>query len=230
LLDDVQDIFRRVGALLDDPSNSRFSGAYLTPFIDQEYDEMDVQLEVLGMEYVEHIAIVNVNANVTDLSYLLADGQALQSMKLPKRVDWKQQGQPDTSYIQSSYVDELDDVGIGSIGFFEWTFQQGSLQVTPSSVPITARIYFDATSTNIYDPAQGVIRGTGHILAPRVAAYVASLQNGMGTLQKKAETKAKEAWLMFCKLVVMNSQSKLRSPRPIHRRTWPMGMPTPPSA
>ncbi|HEY1808849.1 MAG TPA: hypothetical protein VGG42_09820 [Acidobacteriaceae bacterium] len=218
---------KRTGALLDDPANSRFSSDYLIPHIDQQYDEMDVDLERLGMQYIEHIAIVNIAANVNDLTYLLADGQALSTMKLPKQIRWKQQGQPDNSYIKSAMVDEVDEVDPTAIGITEWTFQQGSIQVTPSAIPLTAKIYFDAVSTDIYDPAQNVIRGTAHILAYRVAAYVASLNNGMGTLQKKLDAKSARSWTAFCSLVVMNGQSKQRSPRPIHRRTYPYGQPTP---
>lgn len=227
MLQNVNDVVKRVGALLDDPANTRYTAAYLIPHIDQIFDEMDVDLERLGMQYVEHIAIVNVNANVTDLTYLLADGQALQGMKLPKEIWWKQQGQPDTSYLKSDYVDELDEVSQASIGAIEWTFQQGAIQLTPSSVPLTLKIYFDAVSTNIYDPAQNVIRGTAHILAARVAAYIASQQNGMGTVQKKLDMKANSAWSSFCKLVTMKQQSKQRSPRPVHRRYFRNGMPMP---
>lgn len=227
MLQNVNDIAKRVGALLDDPANTRFTAAYLIPYIDQQYDTLDVDLERLGMQYIEHIAIVDVNANVTDLSYLLADGQALQSMKLPKKMKWKQQGLPDTAYQWSAYRSELDEVAADSIGAVQYTFQQGGLQITPSSVPLTLKIYFDAISTNIYDPAQGVIRGTAHILAARVAAYVASLKNGMGTLQKKAELEASNSWNSFCKLSTMNGQSKQRSPRPMHRRYFRNGMPMP---
>lgn len=225
MLQNVADIVRRVGALLDDPANTRYSSDYLMPHIDQIYDEMDVDLERLGMEYLEHIAVVNINSNINDLTYLLADGQPLQSMKLPKEIRWKIQGQPDTSYFPSAYVDELDEVGPDSEGCLQWTFQQGSIQITPSSVALTLKIYFDAVSTNIYDPAQNVVRGTAHILSTRVAAYVASLQNGMGSLQKKLDVKADKAWTSFCKLVVMNSQSKQRVARSIHRRRYPSGTP-----
>lgn len=227
MLQNVNDIVKRVGVLLDDPANTRFTSAYLIPHIDQHFDEMDVDLERLGMQYIEHIAIVNVNANLTDLTYLLADGQALVSMKLPKKIRWKQQGQPDTSYLKSGQVDELDEVSEASIGALEWTYQQGAIQITPSSVPMTLKIYFDAISTDIYDPAQNVVRGTAHILAARTAAYIASLQNGMGTLQKKLDAKADSSWSSFCKLIVMQQQSKPRSPRPMHRRFFRNGMPMP---
>jgi len=180
------------------------------------------------MQNVRTQAVVNIAANVSNLGYLLANGQALQSMKLPVVVEWKQQGQADTFYAPSSFVDKLDDVAPSNIGAQQWVWQQGMLLVTPSGVAMTLRITFDQLSTNIYDPAQNVIRGTGHILAARVASFVAANNNGMGTLQKAADAKAKRSWLMFCKLVVMNQQSKQRSPRPIHRRTWPIGSPVQP--
>lgn len=227
MLQNVNDVVKRVGVLLDDPANTRFTPAYLIPYIDQHFDEMDVDLERLGMQYIEHIAIVNVNANVTDLTYLLADGQALASMKLPKQIRWKQQGQPDTSYRKSDQVSELDEVSEASIGALQWTYQQGAVQVTPSSVPLTLKIYFDAVSTDIYDAAQNVIRGTAHILAARTAAYIASQQSGMGTLQRKLDQKANNSWTSFCKLVAMQQQPKQRSPRPIHRRFFRNGMPMP---
>jgi hypothetical protein len=218
VLQNVADIVRRTGALLDDPANTRYTSAWLIPHIDQVFDEMDVDLERLGMQYIEHIAIVDVAANTGDLTYLLADGQALATMKLPKRIRWKLQGQPDTSYSDSAYRDELDEVAQDSQGALEWVFQQGAIQITPSSAALTLKIYFDAVSTDIYDPAQNVIRGTAHILALRVAAYVASLQNGMGTLQKKLDAKANSAWTSFCKLVTMKQQSKQRVAGSLHPR------------
>jgi hypothetical protein len=208
MLQNVNDIIKRVGALLDDPGNTKFTAAYLIPHIDQVYEEMDVDLELVGMQYVEHIAIVNVASLTTDLTYMLANGQPLVTMKLPKWMKWKLQGQPDTSYIKSAYVDELGEVGLSSEGALEFTFQQGALQITPSSIGLTLKIGYEAVSTDIYDPAQNVIRGTAHILAVRTAAYVASLRNGMGTLQKKLDQKADRDWTNFCKLVVKKNQAK----------------------
>jgi hypothetical protein len=225
VLQNVNDIIKRVGVLVDDPGNTRFSPAYLIPHIDQVYEEMDVDLELLGMQYVEHIAIVNVNANVTDLTYMLANGQPLASMKLPSWMKWKLQGQPDTSYVRSAYVDELAEVALSSQGALQFTFQQGALQVTPSAVALTLKIGYEAVSTNIYDPAQGVIRGTAHILAVRVAAYVASLKGGMGSLQKMLDAKADRTWTAFCKLVTKKNQSKQIVAGLLHGRSYSSGMP-----
>lgn len=225
MLQNVNDIVKRVGALLDDPANTRFDAPYLIPHIDQHFDEMDVELEKLGMQYIQHITAVPIAANVTDLTYLLADGQALATMKVPTRLDWKQSGQPDTSYLRSAYVDELDDVGPNSVGALQWTFQQGAIFITPSTTALVARIYFDAVSTDLYDASQNVIRGTAHILAARVAAYVASLNNGMGALQVKLEKKSAKVWNDFASVVNMKNQAKQRGPRPMHRRIFPTGMP-----
>jgi hypothetical protein len=146
-------------------------------------------------------------------------------MKLPKWMKWKLQGQTDVSYVPSAYVDELDEVDISSQGALEFTFQQGALQVTPSSQALTLKIGYDAVSTDIYDPGQNVIRGTAHILATRTAAYIASLRNGMGTLQKKLDQKADRDWTNFCKLVVKKNQSKQIVVGLIHGRSYSRGMP-----
>jgi hypothetical protein len=225
VLDNVNDIIKRVGALLDDPGNTRFTAAYLTPHIDQVYEEMDVDLELMGMQYIEHVAIVNVASQISDLTYLIQTGQALSSMKLPKWMKWKLQGQPDTSYVKSAYVDELTEVALSSQGALEWTFQQGALQITPSSSALTLKIGFDAVSTDLYDPAQNVIRGTAHILAVRTAAYVAALRNGMGTLQKMLDAKASKDWTAFCKLVTKKNQSKQIVAGLLHGRSYSVGMP-----
>lgn len=225
----VNDVVRRTGALLDDPSNSRFTAAYLIPFIDQVMQAMDVDLEVLGMQYVEHIAIVNVASQITDLTYLLASGQPLYLMKLVDGVDWKLQGQPDTSYLASDLVTELDDVAPTSVGALEYKFTQGALQITPSTSAMVLRIKYEAISTDIYDPAQGVVRGTAHIVASRTAAMVAGLKNSMGKYADRAQALADRDWTAFRSLVVMKEQSKLRGPRPIHRRSWRGMMPMPSS-
>ncbi|MGP8269109.1 MAG: hypothetical protein ACLQLH_03500 [Terracidiphilus sp.] len=216
MLQNVADITRRIQALLDNPSGSKFNSAYILPFIDQEYDEMDLDLERLGMQYVEQIAIFNIAANITDLTYAVGVGQPLQYMKLPKRMDWKLQGVPDIEYQPSNLVTELDDVDLSSEGVPEWRFASGGLQITPSSVAVTLRVYFDAVSTDIYDPAQNVIRGTAHILALRAASTIAAVNNGLGTLQKKLDQKRDRAWTSFCNLVVMNDQQKRRVAKPTH--------------
>lgn len=219
MLADVMDVSGRAGALLDDPSNSRFTLAYLMPFIDQCYAELDVMLENAGMQYVEAIAVVNVAAGVSDLASLLADGQPLATMKFPKWVKWKLQGQPDYLYNLSAFANELDEVDTAtSVGALQWRFADGALQVTPSVTPMTLKIYFDQQSTDRLDPAQNVIRGTAHILAFAVASEAAGAVKGMENRALGLEAKRKAAWNQFKGVLVKNNQGKQIVAPPMHPR------------
>ncbi len=226
MLADVNDVAKRAGALLDDPSNSIFTLAYLMPFIDQCYDILDVELERCGMQYIESIAVFNVTAGTTDLSSLLQDGQPLATMKLPKQVKWKLVGEPDYLYRPSTGpVVELDEVDTSqSIGALQWRFGDGALQITPSVVDITLKVYFDQMSTNIYDPSQNVIRGTAHILAAAVAWKADARRKGMENRAKENKAEYVSSLNAFKSVVVQNQQSNPLNAKPMHPRR---NVPTP---
>lgn len=224
MLQDVDDVVKRVGVLLDDPSLSVYTQAYQMPFIDQEYEEMDVELERNGMQYVEAIAVVDVVANTTDLSSLLAPGQPLASMKFPKYIRWKVKGMPDSSYLLSELVEELDEVTDGSIGAFQWRNASGSIQITPSSVDLTLKIFYELVSTNIFDPAQNVVRGTAHILAARVASEIAYAAGDTAKRGPRLEKKAHKSMNVFLGVLTMRNQQKdILNPR-LHGRRGRTGV------
>ena len=223
MLQDVADIVTRVGVLLDDPSNSTFTRAYLMPFIDQEYDEMDVELERCGMQYIEAIAIFPVNAGVSDLSSFLGDGQPLASMKFPKYVKWKLTSQTDEFYQWSALVGELDEVNVANVGAWQWRNANGSIQITPSNQPISLKVYYDTLSTNIYDPTQQVIRGTAHILAPRVGAAVCAVAGDQVKRGAWLDKKATKNWNAFLVVLAQQKQQSNLSNPPIHGRRQTTG-------
>jgi hypothetical protein len=218
MLQDVNDVIKRVCVLLDDPSGATFSREYLMPFVDQEYDEMDVELERNGMQYIESIAVFTVPAGTTDLSTYLADGQPLATMKFPKYVKWKLPSQTDEFYQLSAFVQELDEVNPANIGARQWRNANGAIQITPSNQPITLKVYFDTISTNIYDPVQQVIRGTAHILAPRVGAAVCALGGDMTKRFNYLDAKAKKNWNAFLVVLVQQRAQRNISNPPIHGR------------
>lgn len=218
MLADVDDIVKRAGVLLDDPSNSVFTEAYLMPFIDQCYDELDVDLERAGMQYVEAIAVVLNPAGTSDLTPLMQDGAALSSMKFPKRVQWKLPGEPDSLYRPSTGpVVELQDFPAAA-GAWEWRFADGALQVTSASIDVTLRIYFDQVSTNMVDPSTGVVRGTAHILAAAVASEVYAARKGMEKQADRLSKKRDKLWNAFKSVLVMNQQSRPTVVPPMHPR------------
>lgn len=219
MLADVDDIIKRAGVLLDDPTNSIYTAAYCMPHVDQKYDELDVALENCGMQYIEGIAIFNVNPNVTDLSSFLQDGQALATMKYPKYMKWKLVGQPDYLYQLSEHVSELMEVDTAtSYGALQWRFADGGLQITPSINALTLKVYFDQTSTNILDPAQNVIRGTAHILAYDVAISICGVRKGMQDRKKDLKADRDAAWNTFKSVLVKNNQDKPVAARQMHPR------------
>lgn len=218
MLQDIDSVIKRIGALMDDPSNSTFTREYLMPLVDQEYDEMDVELERNGMQYIESIAVFTVPAGTTDLSTYLSDGQPLATMKFPKYVKWKLPSQTDEFYQKSSLMQELDEVNIANIGASQWRNANGSIQITPSNQDITLKVYYDTISTNIYDPTQQVIRGTAHILAPRVAAAACSTGGDLTKRFSYFEAKANKNWNAFLVVLTQQKQQSNISNPPIHGR------------
>src|ERR1700744_3079585 len=219
MLQNVDAVIRRVGTALDDPSLSKYTAAYQMPWIDQVYDDMDVELERAGMQYVDSIVSFQINAGQSDLSSYMADGQPLQYMKFPKRVDWKLPGQEDVLYRKSSLVQELDYVQASNLGAWQWRNANGSIQVTPSVGPIVLNVYMDTMSTNIYDPNQNVIRGIGTPLAWRVASTIINSRGDMtGKRGAYLERMANNSWGNFLQVLTLNKQQKNVSARPIHRR------------
>ena len=214
----VGDTVKRVGVLLDDPGNNRFSSAYIMPFIDQENESFEITLERLGIQQQEKIAIMDFPACTPgsngstppfDLAPQFAAGQPLQWFLRPKRLDWKLQGQPDTPYQQSDPVNELDDVQIGNLGPWQYRWAQGSIQTTFFSTAITMRVYFYALATDVYDQAQTVMRGIGFILATQVATLICATNNNMGKLAAKLEKNLTRDKQNLSNLLTMTAQAQL---------------------
>jgi hypothetical protein len=188
---DVDDIVIRVGALLDNPSNSQFDRDYLMPYVDQEFGELDNELESLGAPYALEQQYITLAANQSSLASFMAAGQPLADMKLPSDIWWKLAPQPDISYVQSvGPVTRLDFVPPNTNGAAQWTFLGGMLAVTPSSSTVTLQVTYQKLATNIVDPQTGVILGTAAILALRVALYVATIR-GMPMVQLLTGKEAK---------------------------------------
>lgn len=214
----VGQIIRRTQVLLDDPAGTRFSSAYIMPFLDQENESFEITLERLGIQQQEQIAIINLptctptgngSTPPLDLAPQFVAGMPLQWFLRPKRIDWKLQGQPDTAYIQSDPVNELDDVQIGNLGPYQYRWAQGSIQLSFFSTAITIRVYFFALANDVNDQAQTVMRGIGFILATQVATLIASANNNMGKLLPKLEKNLARDKQNLSNLLVMTAQAQL---------------------
>ena len=214
----VAQIIKRTQVLLDDPSGTLFTTAYIMPYLDQENESFEITLERLGIQQQEQIAIINLPSQTqtqngscppVDLKPFFAAGQPLQWFLRPKRIDWKLQGQPDTSYQQSDPVNELDDVQYGNLGPWQYRWAQGSIQLSANYTPVTVRIYFWTLTDVISDNAQSVMRGSGFILATQVAALICATNNNMGKLSAKLEKNLARDKQNLSNLVTMTAQAQL---------------------
>lgn len=212
----------RAAALLDDPGHRRFSTNYLRAHIDQQNEQMLIALTTMGLQQQEQTAIFNIGVDITDLTPFFATGQVLQYLLRPKTVDWKLQGQPDTSYQPSWPVDELDDVDPSNLGCQQYRWAGGTLQVTPSGTPVTLRVRYIGLVASVVDPNQQIVLGLGFLLALMTARFVCSLNNGMGTLAKQLDQDVKTNKRNVKNLFVMQQQGRNVFPRGIRRTTTPV--------
>lgn len=224
MLDDAQDIATRAAALLDDPSASEYDFDYLQPYIDQQYQKLAQDLESLGMQYTEGIATVTISPGVTDLSPLQAVGSPLAAMKNPRMVKAKLASEPDTAYyVVPGPVEELLEVSPSTVYVLQWRYGNGSLQVTPVGETVTLKVYFDQTSTTMFDPSQNAIISTGYILATRVAEQVATLRGLPPAVIAYISGERKGEWAKFASRLIKLKQRANRTMPPIHTaiRTLP---------
>lgn len=212
----------RAAALLDDPGHRRFSSNYLRSHIDQQNESFMVDLETMGVQQQEATAIFNLPANTTDLTPYFAAGQPLQSMLRPVTIDWKLQGQPDTSYSPSYPTKELQDVDQANLGCQQYKWSGGALYLTPSSVPVTLRVQYLALTATVYDSNTRMMRGVGFIIAGMTALFVCSLNNGMGTLQQRLEKQVTKDIRKFKNLMVMQQQGRNVYARSLRRTSSPI--------
>jgi hypothetical protein len=217
----MQQVNDRAATLLDDQGHRRFSSNYLRAHIDQQNEQMLISLSSMGLQQQEQTAIFNIPIGTTDLTPYFQVGQPLQYLLRPKDIDWKVQGQPDTSYATSWPVDELDDVDPSNLGNQQYTWQGGFLQVTPSGTATTLRVRYLALVATIVDPNQGIVLGLGFLLALMTARFVCGLNNGMGTLAKQLDMDVKTNKRSVKNLFVVQQQKQNVFPRGIRRSTYP---------
>ena len=207
MLLNVGSIAKRAAALLDDPAASTFDKDYLLPFINQAWDDLAISLQALGLDYQEVVTTVAVPANTTDLSAFQADGQALESLLLPVKIEWKRAADEDIAYKLVDSVAELPDVVQGTEGHRAWEWRTSKIFITPSAIDTIVRIRFKAFSLDFQDPIEGFIIGVGNVLAYKVAELVSSptVQNNAGGVMYFAQ-KGREAMDNFEVLCVKQKQ------------------------
>ena len=206
-----------VAALLDDPGQSDIDIDYVLPFLNLRWSNIVVNMVMLGLQYSEEVAEITVPAGTATLSDFMATGEPLNSLMKPKSIDWKPVGAPDTQYVPSNQVNELDDVDGSSQGLIEYSWQGGTVQVTPSAIDVIARVRFLAMSTQLVDPTDEMVKGIGDIVAYRVGEIIAGVR-GNASLKVDCRLWGDEALDDFLAMSNLQSQAVLTKIPATHQR------------
>lgn len=213
----VGDVVSGVAALLDDPSQTEIDKDYVIPFINLRWSNLIVNLAMLGLQYSEEMVVTDIPANTVSLSSLMLAGGVLQSLMEPIGIEWKLVGADDTTYAPAAQKLELDDFPQGTVGIQQYSWQGGTILTVPSAQPVTARIKFNAMSTTLVDPTDGMIRGVGDILAYRVAEVIYPIR-GNAPMGAQCKAWGDAALDDFIAMSVMRSQTIAQSIPSTHRR------------
>ena len=213
----VGDVVASVAALLDDPGQDDIDIDYVIPFLNLRWSNLIVNLAMLGLQYAEEVAIFQIPAGTVSLTKYMLAGQPLASLMEPVSIDWKPVGDDDTEYDPADAVREVDDFPQGIPGIEEYSFQGGTIVLSPSSIDVTARVRFKAMSTNLVDPTDNMIRGVGDIIAYRVAELICAIR-GNQALKVDMRTYGDTALDDFISMSVMRDQANLYTIPPTHRR------------
>lgn len=220
----VGSVCRRTAALMDDAAAVEFDRDYLLPFMNQNWDDLVVELDLIGLDYSEEIAVLHdVPAQTENLDSYMSEGQPLASLMLPRWIDWKPQGAPDIEYESVRLVEKLNDYTKGVEGVPEYAWSGSSILLGgPPSQQVDLRIGFDAMAVELQDPTQKTIRGVTHIIAARTAALV-WLIRGNTELAEALDEKATESLDHFERAAVMRNQAKTRRAPPMHPKFFSGG-------
>jgi hypothetical protein len=212
----VGDVVQGVATLMDDPSQSEIDQDYVIPFLNLRWANLIVNLAMLGLQYSEEVVVVTIPAGTVSLTNLMLPGGALASLMQPISIDWKLVGSDDITYDDADRVTELDDFPGGTIGIPQFSWQGGTILVVPSQQDVVARIRFNAMSTTLVDPNDGMIRGVGDILSFRTAELICAIRGN--PLKVDMKTYGDDALNDFIAMNIMGSQSIVTTIPSTHRR------------
>ncbi len=216
------EVIQDVATLLDDPGQTSIDADYVLPFMNLRYKDIVRNMAMLGLQYTEEQAIFTVPAGTQTLSSFMLPGGPLESLMQPipgDALDWKLPGQDDTNYDSADRVAELDDQPQGTQGLLQFSWQGGTIYVTPSSVDTVARVRFNSLSTSFVDPADGMVRGIEDIVAFYTAEIIFAIR-GNPTMQANCKAWGEDAIDSFLAMSVMNTQGDFKRVPAVHPRRF----------
>lgn len=213
----VGDVVQAVATLLDDPSQSEIDQDYVLPFLNLRWQNLVVNLVMLGLQYTEEQACIDLPAGTRTLTAYMGTGQPLASLMQPKHLQWKPQGADDTEFEDVQLVNELDDYPPGQNTLEQYAWQGGTIKLSRCDIAVTLRVDFQAMSVTLVDPTDNMVRGVTDIIAYRTAELIYVIRgnaNLVAAMQRYGDTALED----FCSMSVMRSSGQPTFFPAAHRR------------
>lgn len=143
---------KRVRSLVGDPLGDYCTDAYLTPLINQVYEDQSTALmSETGSSFDDWVFDVpNVPIGTTNLGTYqsaqmpLANQQGpLYGLVSPEILEWKILGQPDIRYVEATRVAKLPNISPGApqpLYQMWWEWRDNTIYVTPMTQPVDMRV------------------------------------------------------------------------------------------
>jgi hypothetical protein len=230
---DVADVVQAVATLMDDPGQTSIDIDYVLPFLNLKFNDVSMKLAMLGLQYGEEEACFTIPAGTENLSNFMLQGQPLASLMVPISIDWKEVGEADEEYTPVDSVRELDDLptaagGSATTGIAEYSWQGGTILITPPGSDVTGRVRFKSLSATEVDAVDNLIRGAGNVIAYFTTALIYAIRGNPLKVDMKAQ--GDEALDDFLAMSNMRDQTTFYQIQPTHKRRYgPVGIAMAPS-
>ena len=202
----------RVRALLDDPQGSFLSDSYITPLIQEVYDDANSQLAATQSSFdISVVEVPGIQPGTPNLAQQqLSPGPLCTLTDQPLRIDWKPAGTPANYYNLVENYEVLPDIAPAQY-VAGWEFRSEVIWLTPCSLAVDLRVRgeFGPPPLTADDSVLISHPRIGYVVAYGTAALIATVR-GNAEWEKSYGEKALEGLDEVMGQLVRAEQGQIR--------------------
>lgn len=219
----ISSIITRIAAAVDDPRQRWCSEPYVRPYLNQAWEDLYAEAAQYEINWPKRREVLALDAGASSLADFQTDGGQLADMVAPIYLEWKRATDPDVNYSECRFRERLPELSAETQGNAFYALRdEGTIYVTPSSVPTVLRVEFEVIPVEFNDLSDEILAGTRNVLAWTTAAKIAKTR-GNDALAADMKEDAKQAReVLFTRLVKKKQRIPVRwgSQRRFSRRRW----------
>lgn len=202
----------RVRNLLDDPQGSYLTDDFVTPLIQEVYDDANSQMASTQSSYdIGVIEAPGILPGTPNLGALQAGKGPLSSLVAqPLRIDWKAAGDDPVHYQLIANYGVLPDMEPQE-GIAGWEFRSGVIWLTPSSIAVDLRVRGEFGPAPLTNDESVLVTHPriGYVVAYGTAALIAAVRGNAQWVQEY-ESKTVEGMDEIMLQLVRGEQGQVR--------------------